>query len=433
MARYDFRSQRLFVELALAEGGDVPLDAAQANYLVNVLRLKPGASVLVFNGRDGEWRAELGGHRQEAGCPRRHRAHTRADRARRSRLPVLAAQARAPRLHGAEGGRDGRRRGFQPIIMRHTQAERVNLGRMRANAIEAAEQCGILDIPEIAEPRKFDALVRGWKPDRLLVFCDEEADVKDPVAALSSARGGGLAGPLPVSVLVGPEGGFAEDERAALLQAAQRCAACARTAHPARRYRRGRGADAGPGGARRLALNAPPPGTKSRQARFRSPQPDGIGPMAARIAASLQPECPAVLARRVTCRAVREGAHDFRNDIGTGEVDHVRRIQVRNRGRVFPGRCRDQVGCARNAADVSRQAEVRDRRTGDGRNAAVAARGRDRAAHQYQGRAHRTALPAPDRRQHRGRAWPRDSGGRHASDRHMAFVGADVRPSATTS
>jgi 16S rRNA (uracil1498-N3)-methyltransferase len=107
---------------------------------------------------------------------------------------------------------------FAPIIMAHTQAERVNLGRMRANAIEAAEQCGVLNIPEVAEPMKFDSLARGWKPDRLLVFCDEEADVKDPVAALSSACGGGLVGPLPVSVLVGPEGGFAADERAALLK-----------------------------------------------------------------------------------------------------------------------------------------------------------------------------------------------------------------------
>jgi 16S rRNA (uracil1498-N3)-methyltransferase len=78
----------------------------------------------------------------------------------------------------------------------------------------------VLNIPEIAEPKKLDSLTRGWKPNRLLVFCDEEADVKDPVAALSSARGGGIAGPLPVSVLVGPEGGFAEDERAALLQLA---------------------------------------------------------------------------------------------------------------------------------------------------------------------------------------------------------------------
>ena len=74
------------------------------------------------------------------------------------------------------------------------------------------------DVPEIAEPRKLDALLRGWKADRLLVFCDEEADVKDPVAALAAARGGGIAGQLPVSLLIGPEGGFAEDERAALLK-----------------------------------------------------------------------------------------------------------------------------------------------------------------------------------------------------------------------
>jgi len=102
--------------------------------------------------------------------------------------------------------------------MRHTQTERVNLERMRANAIEAAEQCGILTIPEIAEPRKLDSFTRGWKPDRLLVFCDEDADVKDPLAALASARGGGIAGALSVTLLIGPEGGFAESERAALLK-----------------------------------------------------------------------------------------------------------------------------------------------------------------------------------------------------------------------
>jgi 16S rRNA (uracil1498-N3)-methyltransferase len=107
---------------------------------------------------------------------------------------------------------------LRPVITRHTQAERVNLDRMRANTIEAAEQCGVLAIPGIDAPVKFEALVRGWVPDRLLVYCDEDADVKDPVAALAAARGGGMAGPLPVSVLVGPEGGFAQEERAALLE-----------------------------------------------------------------------------------------------------------------------------------------------------------------------------------------------------------------------
>jgi 16S rRNA (uracil1498-N3)-methyltransferase len=107
---------------------------------------------------------------------------------------------------------------LQPVFTRHTQAERVNLVRMRANAIEAAEQCGILDVAEIAGPIKLEAFIRERVPDRLLVFCDEDADVKDPVAALSAGRGGGIAGPLPVSVLIGPEGGFAEEERAALMQ-----------------------------------------------------------------------------------------------------------------------------------------------------------------------------------------------------------------------
>jgi len=217
MARYDFRSQRLFVELALAEGAAVPLDAAQANYLVNVLRLKAGASILVFNGRDGEWRAEL------AATGKKRATLDVVERTREQTAPGDLEYLFSPLKHARldymvqKAVEMGVAR-LAPVIMAHTQAERVNLGRMRANAIEAAEQCGVLNIPEIAESRKFDSLARGWNPDRLLVFCDEEADVKDPVAALSSARGGGLAGPLPVSVLVGPEGGFAADERAALLK-----------------------------------------------------------------------------------------------------------------------------------------------------------------------------------------------------------------------
>jgi 16S rRNA (uracil1498-N3)-methyltransferase len=103
---------------------------------------------------------------------------------------------------------------LQPVITRHAQAARVNLERMRANAIEAAEQCGILTLPEIGAPLAFDQMIAARDPSRLLVFCDEDADVKDPVAALAAARG---PAPMPLAVLVGPEGGFAEDERAALL------------------------------------------------------------------------------------------------------------------------------------------------------------------------------------------------------------------------
>jgi 16S rRNA (uracil1498-N3)-methyltransferase len=91
---------------------------------------------------------------------------------------------------------------------------------MRANAIEAAEQCGILNIPEIVAPITLDAFVRKWVPERLLVFCDEDAEVRDPVAALAAGRDPAGIGPTAVTLLVGPEGGFAEEERAALLKLA---------------------------------------------------------------------------------------------------------------------------------------------------------------------------------------------------------------------
>jgi 16S rRNA (uracil1498-N3)-methyltransferase len=217
MAAYDFRTPRLYVDAALAAGGEVPLAREQVNYLVNVLRLKPGADVLIFNGRDGEWRAQLEASgkkgarlriveltREQTAAPDLHYLFAPLKHARLDYMVQKAVEMGASRL--------------LPLLTRHTQAERVNLARMRANAIEAAEQCGILDIADIAEPVKFDAFVRGWAADRVLIFCDEDAPTKDPVAALSAGRGGGIAGPLPVSVLIGPEGGFAADERAALLK-----------------------------------------------------------------------------------------------------------------------------------------------------------------------------------------------------------------------
>ena len=217
MARYDFRSPRLFVDATLAEGTDIALERAQANYLVNVLRLKPGGDVLVFNGRDGEWRARLAATAKKGatlGIVERTRAQTAAGDLHYLFAPLKHARLDYVVQKAVEMGASR----LLPILTRHTQAERVNLARMRANAIEAAEQCGILNLAEVAEPVKFDAFARGWKADRLLVFCDEDADVKDPRAALSAGRGSSIAGPLPVSVLIGPEGGFAADERDALLK-----------------------------------------------------------------------------------------------------------------------------------------------------------------------------------------------------------------------
>jgi len=216
MSRYDFRTTRLFVEVPLAAGAMVPLERDQTNYLVNVLRMKPGAPVLVFNGRDGEWRAELAqaGKKSFAlGLADRTRAQTPAGDLHYLFAPLKHARLDYMVQKAVELGASR----LQPVLTRHTQSERINLARMRANAIEAAEQCGILTIPDIAEPIKLDAFIRAWVPERLLVFCDEDADVTDPVAALSAGRDPLIVGARAVTLLVGPEGGFADEERDALV------------------------------------------------------------------------------------------------------------------------------------------------------------------------------------------------------------------------
>jgi 16S rRNA (uracil1498-N3)-methyltransferase len=211
MPAYDFRSPRLFVKAPLAAGAEVPLDRAQAHYLTTVLRLKPGAGVLVFNGRDGEWSAALDGRKRDVGL--RLNAKVREQTAPAD-LHYLFAPLKSARLDyvvqkAVEMGASR----LQPVLTRHGQVARVNLERMRANAIEAAEQCGILSIPEIAEPADLTRLLAARDPARTIVFCDEDAEVANPLAALS-----GVPLHSPLAVLVGPEGGFAEDERAALLK-----------------------------------------------------------------------------------------------------------------------------------------------------------------------------------------------------------------------
>jgi 16S rRNA (uracil1498-N3)-methyltransferase len=217
MSRYDFRTTRLFVEVPLVAGVMVPLERDQTNYLVNVLRMKPGAAVLVFNGRDGEWHAELAqaGKKSFAlGVAERRREQTPAGDLHYLFAPLKHARLDYMVQKAVELGASR----LQPVQTRHTQSERINLARMRANAIEAAEQCGILSIPEIAAPISFAAFASQWEASRLLVFCDEDADVKDPATALGAARAGGIAGAVPVSVIVGPEGGFADEERDTLMR-----------------------------------------------------------------------------------------------------------------------------------------------------------------------------------------------------------------------
>ena len=215
MARYDFRTPRLYLDVPLREGATAALDAGQVNYLANVLRLKPGDSVLVFNGRDGEWQAVL------AGTGKGRLALAIGLRMRPQDFPLDLHYLFAPLKHArldfmAQKAVEMGASRLQPVITRHVQVTRVNLDRMRTNAIEAAEQCGILTLPEIRAPISFDQMIVERHPDRVLVFCDEEAPVRDPVAALSDVLPARRAGSIALAVLVGPEGGFAAEERAAL-------------------------------------------------------------------------------------------------------------------------------------------------------------------------------------------------------------------------
>jgi 16S rRNA (uracil1498-N3)-methyltransferase len=187
---------------------ELELDRNPANYLRNVLRLVNGARVLVFNGRDGEWAARFRLGKRNAGLLLETR--TRPQPAASSLVLAFAPLKHARLDYLVQKAVEMGAGTIQPVITQHTQVARVNLERMRANAIEAAEQCGVLAVPGIDEPAPLARWLAALPPERVLVFCDEEAETADPVQALAaSARG-------PLTVLIGPEGGFAEEERQTL-------------------------------------------------------------------------------------------------------------------------------------------------------------------------------------------------------------------------
>jgi len=211
MPSYDFRKPRLFVSAPLEAGALVGLDRPQAHYLAHVLRLNAGAGVLTFNGRDGEWDAtiEAGKRATVLRVGVKTRAQTMPADLHYLFVPLKAARLDYMVQKAVELGVSR----LQPVLTRHGQVTRVNLDRMRGNAVEAAEQCGILSLPEIGEPVALSRLIAERDPARWLVFCDEAAEVANPAAAL-----GAVAPRSPLAVLIGPEGGFAEDERALLLK-----------------------------------------------------------------------------------------------------------------------------------------------------------------------------------------------------------------------
>ena len=211
MPSHDFRKPRLFVDATLEPGARVTLERDQSNYLGNVLRLGAGDSVLVFNGRDGEWQAAITGRKRPDSLEMITRTRPQ------DRLPDLA-YVFAPLKHArldymvqkaVEMGASS----LQPVLTRFTQVTRVNTERMRANVIEAAEQCGILGIAEVAEPVPLDRFLSHRKAERLLVFCDEATEVANPLHLLSGEKAA-----QGIDILIGPEGGFAEEERAILLR-----------------------------------------------------------------------------------------------------------------------------------------------------------------------------------------------------------------------
>ncbi len=187
MARTDFRTPRLYVSQDLAAGAEVKLDPQQTNYLVDVLRLGAGAPVLLFNGRDGEFSASLATSSRKA-ASLAVGARTRAQEAPPD-VDYLFAPLKHARLdYMAQKAVEMGARRLRPVITRHTQVARVNLERLRANAIEACEQCGVIWIPEIAPVEPLGEALERWPAERLLVFCDEEAEEANPLDALASAR-----------------------------------------------------------------------------------------------------------------------------------------------------------------------------------------------------------------------------------------------------
>lgn len=210
MAIHDFTSQRLYVEPDLASGREVVLAGPQAHYLQTVLRLRLGDQVGLFNGRDGEWRAVLTSAGKRA-CTLTVDEQTRPQGSGPDVAYLFAPLKHARLDYMVQKATELCVRRLQPVITRRTIAERVNLDRMRANVIEAAEQCGILQVPVVSEPTDLAKALAALEPARRLIFCDEDAPPGSPLDALAAL------GPCPMAVLVGPEGGFDPAERERLL------------------------------------------------------------------------------------------------------------------------------------------------------------------------------------------------------------------------
>jgi 16S rRNA (uracil1498-N3)-methyltransferase len=196
---------RLYVAADLAAGASLALDASQAHYLKTVLRLERGAAVALFNGRDGEWRAEIEGFGKDASTVRLE-SRTREQGSEPDLWLAFAPVKRARIDFLVEKATELGVSALQPVLTERTQVERVNLERLRANVREAAEQTERLSLPEVREPLPLQRAIDLWPADRRLLLCDESGGSPDIGSALRAEQPGAWG------VLTGPEGGFSERE-----------------------------------------------------------------------------------------------------------------------------------------------------------------------------------------------------------------------------
>ncbi|MBR0556864.1 16S rRNA (uracil(1498)-N(3))-methyltransferase [Ciceribacter sp. L1K23] len=204
--RANYKMQRLYIEAALSAGASIEASPEQFNYLANVLRYEAGTELLLFNGRDGEWKARVE-------FPSRKKIVMMAVEQTRPQpapcdLMFLFAPLKVGRMDylvqkAVEMGAGI----LQPVMTQHVQGKVGSIDRLQANAVEAAEQCGVLAIPKVKAPQKLKDLLDAWPTDRRIIFCDEDSSTQNPLQALSAIRERRLA------LLVGPEGGFSDEER----------------------------------------------------------------------------------------------------------------------------------------------------------------------------------------------------------------------------
>jgi 16S rRNA (uracil1498-N3)-methyltransferase len=197
---------RLYVEVALVNGACVEVTQAQSHYLIHVMRARTGDRVSLFNGKDGEWLAKI------ANVSKRHcalvcEAELRAQQATPDIWLCFAPIKKTPADYLSQKATELGVSALQAVMTRRTIVSRVNTERMRANAIEAAEQSERLTVPDVREAASLEKLLTTWPADRLLMFCDEAGEALPITDALAARQ------TYPGAVLTGPEGGFDAAER----------------------------------------------------------------------------------------------------------------------------------------------------------------------------------------------------------------------------